>query len=88
MSIKPIFRWFDLWIGVFIDTKKRIVYFFPVPMFGFMIVLPKPEIELPPMEQVIAEVEAEKERQRIARLYERRLSPHCMYKGKLSIAQK
>lgn len=70
MRIKPIFRWFDLWIGVFIDTKKRIIYFFPVPMLGFMIVLPQPEIELPPIEQVIAEVEAEKERQRIARLYE------------------
>lgn len=35
--IKPIFRWFDLWIGLFVDQKERIIYFFPVPMIGFKI---------------------------------------------------
>lgn len=37
MTIKPIFAWYDLWIGVFIDTKKRAVYVFPVPCFGLRI---------------------------------------------------
>lgn len=31
------FRWYDLWIGAFIDTKKRAIYICPVPMFGIKI---------------------------------------------------
>jgi hypothetical protein len=38
MTIKPFFRWYDLWIGVFIDTKNRTVYICPLPMFGVKIV--------------------------------------------------
>jgi len=37
MKIKPIFRWFDLWIGLFIDVKSKTIYFFPIPMFGLKI---------------------------------------------------
>lgn len=37
MKAKLIFRWYDLWIGIFIDRKKGILYFFPLPMLGFMI---------------------------------------------------
>jgi len=37
VRIQPIFRWFDLWIGLYIDREKRTVYLFPVPMFGFKI---------------------------------------------------
>jgi len=33
-SIRFIFAWYDLWIGFFVDTNKKLVYFFPVPMFG------------------------------------------------------
>jgi len=29
MKIK--FAWYDMWIGVFIDTKKKIVYICPIP---------------------------------------------------------
>jgi hypothetical protein len=29
-----MFAWYDLWVGVFVDTKKRAVYVFPLPMFG------------------------------------------------------
>jgi hypothetical protein len=31
------FRWFDLWIGAYIDTKNRRVYICPVPMLGFYV---------------------------------------------------
>lgn len=37
MRITPIFAWYDLWIGVFIDTRKRAVYVFPVPMLGLKV---------------------------------------------------
>ncbi len=28
------FRWYDLWIGVYIDTKGQAVYICPLPMVG------------------------------------------------------
>lgn len=37
LKIKPFFRWFDLWIGVYIDTKNDAVYIIPFPMFGIKI---------------------------------------------------
>lgn len=38
MSIKPIFAWYDLWIGLFWDRHKATLYVFPVPCFGFRII--------------------------------------------------
>ena len=35
--IKPFFKWFDLWIGIYIDKKKHAVYIIPFPMFGIKI---------------------------------------------------
>lgn len=37
MRIKPIFAWYDLWVGLFYDRAKRRLYVFPVPMFGFYV---------------------------------------------------
>lgn len=39
MKIKPIFRWYDFWIGLYFDTAKRVIYIFPVPMLGLKVQL-------------------------------------------------
>ncbi len=35
------FRWYDLWIGAYYDTKNRVLYVCPIPMFGLKIQLGK-----------------------------------------------
>ena len=37
MTVKPIFRWYDLWVGLYVDRANRTLYVFPVPMFGLQI---------------------------------------------------
>lgn len=37
MSIKPIFAWYDLWIGVYWDAGKRRLYILPIPCLGVVI---------------------------------------------------
>ena len=37
MRIKPIFRWFDFWVGLFWDAPRSILYVFPVPTLGFKV---------------------------------------------------
>lgn len=39
-SISPLFRWYDLWIGGYIDLKNRSIYILPVPMLGVKITYP------------------------------------------------
>lgn len=37
MTIRPIFAWYDLWIGAYIDVERKRVYLFPIPCFGIVI---------------------------------------------------
>lgn len=33
-QLKPVFAWYDFWVGVYIDRKKRKVYILPIPCVG------------------------------------------------------
>jgi hypothetical protein len=37
MTVKPIFAWYDLWVGVFWDSNKRRLYVLPIPCCGVVI---------------------------------------------------
>jgi hypothetical protein len=37
MKIIPMFAWYDFWVGLFFDQKKRVLYIFPIPCFGVRI---------------------------------------------------
>lgn len=37
MTIDFIFRWYDFWIGLFWDSKKRYLYVFYFPMCGIVL---------------------------------------------------
>ena len=43
MRIRPIFAWYDLWIGLFWDSRKKRLYIFPVPCFGIVVDFTKKE---------------------------------------------
>jgi hypothetical protein len=46
MKIKPFFLWRDMWVGLFFDNSKRIVYICPIPMCGIAIHLPRKSEEI------------------------------------------
>ena len=37
MTIRPIFAWYDIWIGAYWDRARRRLYLFPVPMLGVVL---------------------------------------------------
>jgi hypothetical protein len=37
MRIKPIFAWYDLWVGAFWDRQKQRLYILPLPCIGVVI---------------------------------------------------
>jgi hypothetical protein len=39
VAVTPFFRWFDLWIGAYVDVPNRTLYVCPVPMLGLKIKL-------------------------------------------------
>jgi len=41
LRVTPFFRWYDIWIGAFIDVSKRTIYVCPLPMLGLKIELPR-----------------------------------------------
>jgi hypothetical protein len=41
MKVKPIFAWYDMWIGMYWDRKNRKLYVLPLPCLGFVIEWPK-----------------------------------------------
>lgn len=37
ITITPVFAWYDLWIGVYVDRPKRAIYVLPLPCIGVRI---------------------------------------------------
>jgi hypothetical protein len=37
IEIEPIVAWYDIWIGFYWDSYHEKLYFFPIPMCGFVI---------------------------------------------------
>lgn len=37
MSIRPLFAWYDFWVGAYFDRKAHRLYVLPVPCLGFVI---------------------------------------------------
>jgi hypothetical protein len=37
MRVRPIFAWYDLWVGIFWDRHRRRLYILPVPTLGIVI---------------------------------------------------
>ncbi len=37
MKVETFFRWYDLWIGVYVDTERHTAYICLLPMLGIKI---------------------------------------------------
>lgn len=44
MRIRPIFAWYDFWVGAYWDRSRRRLYILPIPTVGIVIDFdPKPK---------------------------------------------
>lgn len=46
MKVRPVFAWYDMWVGVFVDRPKRRVYIFPLPCVGIVITRTRTELDV------------------------------------------
>lgn len=37
LRVRPMFAYYDCWMGVYLDRSKQVWYWFPVPMLGLKI---------------------------------------------------
>jgi hypothetical protein len=37
VKLRPMFAWYDLWVGAYYDRKGRTLYLFPLPMLGLRV---------------------------------------------------
>lgn len=44
MKITLAFKWYDLWVGLFVDAEKRRLYFCPLPCVLITVHLPAKQI--------------------------------------------
>lgn len=35
--VRPLFAWYDLWVGAYWDRANHRLYVMPIPCFGFVI---------------------------------------------------
>jgi hypothetical protein len=40
VKIRPLFAWYDLWLGAYWDRKNRKLYILPLPCIGVVIEFP------------------------------------------------
>ena len=45
MRIRPLFAWYDLWVGFYWDRRKSALYVLPLPTLGVVFTFEKPEDE-------------------------------------------
>ena len=45
MKVKPLFAWYDMWIGAYWDRANKRLYILPLPMIGIVIEFNKGEDE-------------------------------------------
>ena len=37
MKVRPVFAWYDFWIGAYYDRTKKRLYVLPLPCLGFYV---------------------------------------------------
>jgi hypothetical protein len=42
MRIRPVFAWYDCWVGAYWDRARRRLYLLPLPMLGLVIEFHRP----------------------------------------------